>query len=86
MSIFSVHAGGQIIVLRTASDKNRLESTVNRFIKTLESLLVLKENIGKIKDRELINKEKTKDETRKAIKLFKIIKRAIVFKIRGSMV
>ena len=74
MSIFNTQIGGEIIVLRTTSDKTRLKLTVNRFIKAFESSLILKENIDKILNNELINKEKIKDKTKKAIKEYKIKK------------
>ena len=57
--------GGEIIVLRKASDKARLKLAVNRIMNTLESLLISKENIDKIKDNELIRKEKIKKKAKK---------------------
>ena len=77
MSTFNMQIGGEIIALRTVSDKTRLKLIINRFIKDLESLLVLKENIDKILNNELTNKEKIKYKTKGAIKEFKIKKRII---------
>ena len=74
MSTFNVQIGGEIIILRTASDKPRLKLKVNRFIKALEDLLVLEENIDEIKYNKLINIEKKKGKTKKAIKIKKKMK------------
>ena len=71
MPTFNMQIGGEIIILRTASDKPRLKLKVNGFIKALEDLLVLKENIDEIKYNKLINIEKKKEKTKKAIKIKK---------------
>ena len=41
MSTFKVQIGGEMIVLRKASDKTQLKLTFNRFINILKSLVVL---------------------------------------------
>ena len=68
MSTFKVKISGEIIVLKTASDNTRLKLAVNRFIKVLESLTVLNENIDKISTDEFLNtEEKTKQKSNKRI-------------------
>ena len=65
MSTLSVPIGGKIIELRTASDKPPLKLRVNRFIKTLENLLVLEKSINKIKCNTFMSIEEIKDQTKK---------------------
>ena len=62
MPTFNVKIGGEIIVLRKASDKTRLKLAVSRFINNLQSSVLLEEDINNILYNELTNTKKINDK------------------------